>query len=48
MTIKKEPLEEKACLNYNYQGDTHDPLNVTNISLENRDEGHAEFKHTYD
>ena len=41
MSSKKNAIKEKACLDYNSQGDAHDPLDITNIFIENGDEGHA-------
>ena len=48
MDAKKKALEEKACLNSNSQGDSHDPLNVANIFEEHVVGEDAEFKHEND
>ena len=48
MATKKKALDEKACLDSNSQGNTHDPLNVAKCFEEHATEENAEFRQTYD
>ena len=46
MSSKKNAIEEKARLDTNSQGCSHDPLNAENVFEENGVEEDSEFKHT--
>ena len=45
MSTKKKAIGEKEHVDYNFQGDTHEPLNVANVFEENEVEEDTEFEY---